>query len=111
MQSVVYGFCIFIAIWTVFLAIARKDILILLFWPILNVAQVGFCGAWISALCANEWWVGKFVAFLSVFIMFPVILHLNFILARALSGEQWAKSCSINSTVLWICIFLIYVIA
>lgn len=111
MQSVVYGFCIFIAIWTIFFAIIRKDILIFLFWPILNVAQVGFSGAWISALCGQEWWVGKFIAFLFVYIIVPVIFYLNLILARALSGQQWAKSCAINSVVLWICIFLIYVIA
>ena len=111
MQSVVYGFCIFIAIWTVFLAIIRKDILIFLIWPILNVAQVGYLGAYISALCAQEWWVGKFTAFLIVYIIVPFILYFFTNLARDLSGQQWGKSYAINSVVVWICIFLIYVIA
>lgn len=111
MQSVVYGFCIFIAIWTVFLAIIRKDVLIFLIWPILNVAQVGFCGAYIYALCAQEWWVGKFAAFLIVYIILPFIFYFFVNLASDLSGQQWAKSCAINSVVVWICIFLIYVIA
>lgn len=111
MQSVVYGFCIFIAIWSVFLAIIRKDVLMFLLWPILNVAQVGICGAYISALCAHEWWLGKFIAFLSVFIIIPFILCLFINFARDLSGQQWAKLCAINSVVVWICLFLIYVIA
>ena len=111
MQSVIYGFCIFIAIWTVFLAIIRKDILIFLIWPILNVVQVWYCGTYISALCAHEWWIGKFIAFLIVFIILPFIFCLFTNLARDLSGQQWGKSHAINSVVVWICIFLIYVIA